>query len=82
MTWLKARIVAALATLTAILAALGAVYGKGRSDARKTRAAADADDYISERKRQDELDVGHGASDAERIKRLHDIANRNGKRKD
>ena len=82
MTWLKARIVVVLSALTALLAVLGAVYGKGRSDARKARAADDADDYISERKRQDEMDVGHGASDAERIKRLHDIANRNGKRKD
>ena len=81
MTWLKARIVAALTALTALLAVLGAVYGKGRSDARKTRSADDADDYISERKRQDELDVGHGATDNERIKHLQSIANRNSSRK-
>ena len=81
MTWLKARIVAVLTALTAILAVLGAVYGKGRSDARKTRAADDAEDYINERKRQDDLDVGHGATDAERIRLLKTIANRNSKRK-
>ena len=81
MTWLKARIVAALTALTALLAVLGAVYGKGRSDARKTRAADDAEDYINERKRQDDLDVGHGATDAERIRLLKDIANRKSSRK-
>ena len=81
MTWLKARIVAALTALTALLAVLGAVYGKGRSDARKTRAAADDREYRDERKRQDDLDVGHGATDLERIRLLKDIANRNSKRK-
>ena len=81
MIWLKARMWAVLTALTALLAVLGAVYGKGRSDARKTRAADDAKDYINERKRQDDLDVGHGASDAERIRLLKDIANRSGKRK-
>ena len=81
MTWLKARLVAALTALTAILAVLGAVYGKGRSDARKTRAAADDREYRDERKRQDDLDVGHGATDLERIRLLKDIANRNSKRK-
>jgi hypothetical protein len=81
MTWLKARMWAVLSALTAILAVLGAVYGKGRSDARKTRAADDAEDYINERKRQDDLDVGHGATDLERIRLLKTIANRNSKRK-
>ena len=81
MTWLKARIAAALTALTALLAVLGAVYGKGRSDARKTRAAADDREYRNERKRQDDLDVGHGATDLERIRLLKDIANRNSKRK-
>jgi hypothetical protein len=81
MTWLKARMWAVLSALTAILAVLGAVYGKGRSDARKTRAADDAEDYINERKRQDDLDVGHGATDLERIRLLKAIANRNSKRK-
>ena len=81
MTWLKTRIVAVLTALTALLAVLGAVYGKGRSDARKTRAADDDREYRNERKRQDDLDVGHGATDAERIRLLKTIANRNSKRK-
>ena len=81
MTWLKTRLFAALTALTAILAVLGAVYGKGRSDARKTRAADDAEDYINERKRQDDLDVGHGATDLERIRLLKNIANRKSSRK-
>ena len=81
MTWLKTRIVAALTALTALLAVLGAVYGKGRADQRKTRAADDAEDYINERKRQDDLDVGHGATDLERIRLLKTISNRNSKRK-
>lgn len=64
MTWLKARIVAALTALTAILAMLGAVYGKGRSDARKTRAADDmADAYNRERTRH-EIDRITGGADA------------------
>ena len=82
MTWLKTRLLAALTALTAILAVLGAVYGKGRSDARKTRAADDDREYRNERKRQDDLDVGHGATDAERIRLLKAIANRNRSRKD
>ena len=80
MTWLKARIVAALTALTAILAVLGAVYGKGRSDARKARAAADDREYRNERKKIDAEISGIGASDAERIDRLQSIAKRRGER--
>ena len=69
-------------TIAAILTGLGAValwaFRRGASK----RDAEHGADYIAERKRQDEMDVGHGDSDAERIKRLHDIANRNRKRKD
>ena len=78
MTWLKARIVAALTALTALLAVLGAVYGKGRSDARKTRAAADDREYRDERQKIDAEISGIGASDADNIKRLQSIANRRG----
>ena len=81
MTWLKARIVAALTALTAILAVLGAVYGKGRRDTNVRRDIQGLEDYRNERKRQDGLDVGHGATDAERIRLLKTIANRNSKRK-
>ena len=69
-------------TIGAIIVAIGAAWFFGRRSGASKRDAKHGADYIAERKRQDEMDVGHGASDAERIKRLHDIANRNGKRKD
>ena len=68
-------------TIGAVIAAIGAAWVFGRRSGAAKRDAKHGADYIAERKRQDEMDVGHGASDAERIKRLHDIANRNGKRK-
>ena len=69
-------------TIGAVIAAIGAAWFFGRRAGAAKRDAEHGKDYIDERKRQDGLDVGHGASDAERIKRLHDIANRNRKRKD
>ena len=69
-------------TIGAILTGLGAVALWAFRRGAAKRDAEHGADYIDERKRQDGLDVGHGASDSERIKRLHDIANRNGKRKD
>ena len=68
-------------TIAAILTGLGAVALWAFRRGAAKRDAKHGADYIAERKRQDEMDVGHGASDAERIKRLHDIANRNRKRK-
>ena len=65
----------------AVIVAIGAAWFLGRRSGAAKRDAEHGADYIAERNRQDGLDVGHGASDAERIKRLHDIANRNGKRK-
>ena len=67
-----------LGGVVALVVAL--VFGRytGSRDADRKRDAQDARDYIAERKRQDEIDVGHGATDADRIKRLHEIANRNG----
>ena len=82
MTWLKARIVAALTALTALLAVLGAVYGKGRSDARKTRSAQDNEDYRNERQKIDSEVSGIGGTDADRIRVLNDIAGRRGQSKD
>jgi len=69
-------------TIAAILTGLGAVALWAFRRGAASKDAKHGADYIAERKRQDEMDVGHGASDAERIRRLHDIANRNGKRKD
>ena len=82
MTWLKTRLLAALTALTAILAVLGAVYGKGRSDQRKTREKRDAQDYIKERQKIDNEVSGIGGTDADRIRVLQDIAGRRGQSKD
>lgn len=82
MTWLKTRLFAALSALTAILAVLGAVYGKGRADQRKTREKRDAQDYIDERKKIDSEVSGIGGTDADRIRVLNDIAGRRSTRKD
>ena len=75
MTWLltslRTKLGRTLAGVGAVLAALGLAYLKGRSQARTDAA----EEYRDERKRQDDLDVGHGATDSERIKRLRDIAN-------
>ena len=78
MMWFKARLWAVLSALTAILAVLGAVYGKGRSDARKTRAAADDREYRNERQKIDAEISGIGGNDADNIKRLQSIAKRRG----
>ena len=69
-------------TIGALIFAIGAAWVFGRRSGASKKDAEHGADYIAERKRQDGLDVGHGASDAERIKRLHDIANRNGAGKD
>lgn len=58
--------------------ASAAIYFKGRADANARRARKDAEAYRNERERQDALDVGIGASDRERIKRLRDIADGRG----
>lgn len=67
--------------IAAVVAAIGAAWFFGRRSGAAKRDAEHGSDYIAERKRQDGLDVGHGASDAERIRMLNDIANRNSKRK-
>lgn len=62
-----------------LFAAIGAHWTgkrKGAADANARRDAQNAAQYIEERKRQDEMDIGLGATDPERISRLHEIANR------
>jgi hypothetical protein len=49
---------------------------QGAADATAKRDAQSAAEYIAERKRQDEVDVGHGATDAERIGLLEAIRDR------
>lgn len=48
---------------------------QGASDEKKKRAANDTAAYIEERKRQDAVEIGVGASDVARINRLRNIAN-------
>ena len=62
----------------AALAALGMAWWRGRKGERDRRAAADAKAYQDTRREIDNADLGHGASDAERIKRLRDISDRGG----
>ena len=78
MMWLKARLWAILSAITAILAVLGAVYGKGRSDANRTRQARDDRAHIKERGKIDDEISGIGSTDRERIERLRAIAKRRG----
>lgn len=61
-----------------ILAALVVAYWRGRSGARDRADRQAARDYRDTRKEIDNADLGHGASDAERIRRLREIANRRG----
>jgi hypothetical protein len=49
---------------------------QGAADATAKRDAQNAAEYIAERKRQDEIDVGHGASDDQRIRMLEAIRDR------
>ena len=57
----------------ALVAAFGAWMRKGGKDA----ATAKADQsYIDKRKAADDADLGQGATDAERIIRLHEFANK------
>ena len=67
-----------IAGIAAFLAALWFNRQKGRQEAKAERAAQDSAAYAAERKRQDEMDIGIGASDAERIERLRRIANGGG----
>ena len=63
----------------AVLAFLGIIAAARRGAARDaiTQAEnAEARAYINKRQEIDNADLGHGATDLERIKRLHDIANR------
>ena len=70
-----------VAGIGAIIAALFLGRHTGSRDAKARRESQDGKDYIAERRRQDEMDVGYGATDADRIKRLRAIADRDSKRK-
>ena len=67
-----------LGGVVALVVAL--VFGRytGSRDANTKRDAQDARDYIKERGRQDEMDVGLGATDDERIRMLERVRDRSG----
>ena len=67
--------------LAGIVAVLGAfLWGqrKGTTGERERRAGQDARDYRDTRKEIDNADLGHGATDSDRINRLREIAGRRG----
>lgn len=64
---------AIVGVVLALVAAFGAWMRKGGT----TAAQAKADRaYIDKRKAADDADLGQGATDAERIIRLHEFANK------
>ena len=71
-----------LAGVMALLAVVGGAWIKGRQSAKRDRAAKDAKDYRDERKDIDDEVSGIGGADADRVKQLHDIADRRGGGKD
>jgi len=69
------------AIIAAVVGIVGLWFTAWRSATVKEqdkRAAADAKAYQEKRKEIDNADLGHGATDAERIKRLQSIADRAG----
>ena len=67
--------------LAGIVAVAGAVLlgrRQGARGERERRAGQDAQDYRDTRKEIDNADLGHGATDSERIDRLREIAGRRG----
>ena len=71
-----------LGGLGALVVALVLGRWQGSRGAQAKRDAQDGKDYIAERRRQDEMDVGHGATDDERLRMLKRIRDRNGAGKD
>lgn len=67
----------ALAAL-AFFAGLLAVYGKGRGDAAAAARRRKLEGEINAHNRINDADLGGGATDAERVKRLHGIADKLG----
>jgi hypothetical protein len=82
MIWLwaltSAWIKRALAWIVAGAVAIGAVWRSATVREQDKRAAEDAKAYQDKRKEIDNADLGHGATDVERIKRLQSIADRAG----
>jgi len=66
------------AGIAAALAFVWTVYIMGRKSSRDEREEKDKRDYDEKTDEIEKLDLGHGATDAERIKRLQSIADRAG----
>lgn len=64
----------------AVLAAIAAAFWFGRRSQRKDTDAKQAREYRDERKKIDDEISGIGGSDADRISKLRDIADRRSKR--
>ena len=67
-----------LGGIGATVVAVWAAWQRGRATGKKEEAHRKVTDYLRERKRIDETDLGLGATDADRIGRLRDIAKRRG----
>jgi hypothetical protein len=67
-----------LGGVLAIIAAIGAAFMRGRKGEADRTTARNAADYQKTRKEIDHADLGHGATDAQRIDRLREIADRRG----
>ena len=67
-----------LAGLVAVLGAVMLGRRQGRQGEAQRRAGQDARDYRETRKEIDNADLGHGATDQQRIDRLREIADRRG----
>ena len=74
MSRVKAYALAALA----LLAGLFAIYGKGRRDAAAAARLGELEDESDAHDRINNADTGGGATDAERVKRLHGFADKLG----
>jgi hypothetical protein len=78
MTDLTALAAMAGGAILALALAMWRMFKRGEASATARRAARDAADYSKERRRIDETDLGAGATDVDRIRRLQSIADKRG----
>lgn len=67
-----------LGGIGAAVVAVWAAWQRGRATGKREEAHRKVSDYLKERKRIDEVDLGVGATDGDRVERLRDIAKRRG----
>lgn len=73
---------ALLAMLAGAAAVVFGAWWRGRASGREQERDRAARDYRETRKEIDNADIGHGATDRERVDRLREIADRRGASKD